>query len=55
MGIVLARCTRCERLWRAIVYQARGKRLRNLRSSCCGARLRRSLKSAERRAGLERP
>lgn len=42
MGVVMARCNRCERLWRVIVYQRKGERLRNQRSRCCGARMSRS-------------
>lgn len=59
MGVCLARCTRCERLWRAVTYQVKGKRLRNQRSTCCGARLKRVLrnvpKTAQRQPALFRP
>jgi hypothetical protein len=42
MGVVMARCARCERLWRVVVYAARGRRLRHQVSRCCGARMRRA-------------
>jgi exosome complex RNA-binding protein Csl4 len=41
MGVVLARCTRCDRLLKVVVYQAKGRRLRNQRSPCCKKRMRR--------------
>lgn len=40
MGVVLARCTRCDRVLKVVTYQVRGKRLRNRRSPCCGKRMR---------------
>lgn len=51
MGVVLARCTRCDRLLKVVTYQARGRRLRNRRSPCCGARMR---KHTYPRADIER-
>jgi hypothetical protein len=50
MGVVLARCGKCERLWRAVVYQVPGKRLRNQRSPCCGARSSRVYRNVDARS-----
>jgi len=42
MGVVLARCTKCERTLKVVVFQAAGKRLRNRPSPCCHARMRKA-------------
>jgi len=42
MGVVLGRCTKCERVWKIVVFQARGKRLRNRPSPCCAKRMRKA-------------
>lgn len=55
MGVTLARCTRCERMWRVVVYQARGKRLRNQRSRCCGERMKRALRHSPPAGTAARP
>lgn len=52
MGVVLARCAQCERCWRVVTFQAPGKRLRNRKSPCCQARLRRVF---HHRPEIERP
>jgi len=54
MGVVLARCSKCERSWRVVVFQAKGKRLRNRVSPCCHTRMKRLFRNftAER---IERP
>jgi hypothetical protein len=45
MGVCVARCSRCERAYRVEgLRQERGKRLRNRKSPCCGARLKRVTK-----------
>lgn len=45
MGVVAARCCRCERKVMVVVYQKRGQRLRNQLSRCCAARLKRAWRS----------
>lgn len=55
MGVCLARCQRCERLWRVVVYQAAGKRLRNQRSRCCAAKLKRALRYSPPAGTAARP
>lgn len=43
MGVCIARCSKCERPWRVEgLRQERGRRLRDRKSPCCHARLRRA-------------
>lgn len=42
MGVVLARCTRCERALKVTVQGKPGHRLRNVPSPCCGKRMRKA-------------
>lgn len=55
MGVVLARCKKCDRSWRVTVYQERGKRLRNQRSVCCAAGFRRQYRTQARAGSQARP
>lgn len=55
MGVVLARCTRCERAIKVVVFQAPGKRLRNRVSHCCQARMRKLTYERPHRREQERP
>jgi len=52
MGVVLARCTKCERPLKVVTYQVKGKRLRNRKSPCCGARF---VRVFHHRPATERP